>query len=350
MRANEGTLNRSTLPDAITDDEHLEDLLSTPTAELVDEFKALDGDVIVLGVAGKMGVTLARMAKRAAPDKRIIGVARFSDPDERTKLDGWGIETIKADLLDDEQVATLPQVRNVIYMAGRKFGTGEDAALTWAMNTLAPANVGAHFRESRIVAFSTIHVYPWTNPVLGGVTEATPPMARPGEYSNSVVGRERAIEYATRTYGSSARNTRLVYSIDMRYGVLQEIATWVREGRPIPVATGHVNVIWQGDANAMMLRTLHHTTTPASPLNIGGPDTVSVRLLAQRFADIYGKRVEFVGEESECLLVNCDEAMDLFGYPKVPLKQMIRWVAEWVDSGKSSFGKPSKFEVRTGVF
>jgi len=350
MNSGDGALNRSNLPDVISNEDELEDILSTPTAELVDDLRRLDGDIIVLGVAGKMGLSLARMAKRAAPQKQVIGVARFSDPDARSKLDSWGIETIQADLLDDEQVRELPKIRNVVYMAGRKFGTGDDAALTWAMNTLAPAKVGAHFRESRIIAFSTIHVYPWTNPVLNNVTEATPPRARPGEYANSVVGRERAIEYATRRYGSTARNTRLVYAIDMRYGVLQEIATWVREGRPIPVSTGHVNVVWQGDANAMMLRALHHTTDPATPLNIGGPETVSVRLLAQRFADIYGKQVEFVGEESECLLVNCDEAIDLFGYPKIPLQQLIRWVAEWVDSGKSSFGKPSKFEVRTGVF
>lgn len=344
------TLDPRTFPAHFEDEDHLEDFLSTPSEELVQELQALDGDIIILGVAGKMGVTLARLAKRAAPHKAVIGVARFSDPESRRKLEQWGVETIPCDLLKRDEVAQLPRVPNVMFMAGRKFGTGEDAATTWAMNTLVPAIVGDHFTESRIVAFSTIHVYPWSNPLHQGVTEECPPTARPGEYANSVVGRERAIEYATRVHNSSGRNMRMTYAVDMRYGVMQEVAQWVLEGRPVPVDTGHVNLIWQGDASIQMLRTFHHTTRPATPLNIGGPESVSVRLLATRFGELYGKKVEFTGEESDCVFVNCDRAAEMYGYPHVPLWTMVRWVAEWVQSGKPLYGKPSKFEVRTGVF
>lgn len=347
---NTNLLHPSMFPKKFNDSDHLEDFMCTPTQELINELRTLDGDIIILGVAGKMGVTLAGLAKKAAPHKKIIGVARFSDPEEKTKLESWGVETITCDLLNRSEVAQLPKLKNVVFMAGRKFGTGEDASLTWAMNTLVPAIVGEHFTDSRIVAFSTIHVYPWSNPLHQGVTEEVPPTAHPGEYANSVVGRERAIEYATRIYNSTGRIMRMTYAVDMRYGVMQEIASWVLQGKPIPVGTGHVNLIWQADASIQMLRTFHHCNKPATPLNIGGPESVSVRLLAQRFGELYGKKVEFVGEEANCCFVNCDKATEMYGYPKVPLWTMIRWVAEWVQSNKPTFGKPSKFEIRSGVF
>jgi len=339
------------LPESFADAAALEEFMSTPLPGVVEDLSALDGDFIVLGVAGKVGICLARMIKRAVPHRRVVGVARFSDPALKTELEAHGVETIRCDLLDREAVEALPKLRNVIYMAGLKFdATGREDFL-WAMNTIAPAIVAEAFKASRIVAFSTIHVYPWSNPLHGGVTEAVPPRARPGEYANSVVGRERTFQYFSRKHGTPGRIARLVYAIDMRYGVLQEIASWVLAKKPISLATGQVNVIWQGDAAAQMLRLLRHCDVPMSPINIGGPESVSVRKLATQFGEIFGVEPIFEGQEStDCLLVNCDAVAGLLGNPVVPINPMVSWVAEWVGSGKPLYGKPSKFEVRSGVF
>lgn len=345
------TLDPAMFPTHFEDVAHLEDFMSTPTAALVADLARIDGDVIILGVAGKVGICLARMIKRAAPDKRVVGVARFSEAGLAENLERAGVETVRCDLLDEKAVGELPKLKNVIYMAGLKFDYKGREDLLWAMNVLAPAIVAKHFAGSRIVAFSTIHVYPWANPLHGGVTEASPPFARPGEYANSVVGRERVFQHYSRLTDTPGRIARLVYAIDMRYGVFQEIAGWVLTRKPVPLATGHVNVIWQGDAAAQIARLLLHCEVPSSPINIGGPECVSVRRIATAFGEHFGIEPTFVGEEqADCLYVNCDAAADLLGNPVVPINTMVRWVAEWVKSGKDAYGKPSKFEVRSGVF
>jgi nucleoside-diphosphate-sugar epimerase len=252
--------------------------------------------------------------------------------------------------LDRDAVGKLPKIPNIIYMAGLKFDYRGREDFLWAMNTIAPSIVAEAFADSRIVALSSIHVYPWTKPMNGAVTEWTPPLARPGEYANSVVGRERTFEYYSRVNQTPGRIVRFVYSIDMRYGVLQEIATWVLQGREIPLETGFVNIMWQGDAINQFGRLLRHCVTPATPINIGMPEAVSVREIACLFGKIFGVEPRFVGDESECLSVNCGEAAKLLGNPLVSLDVMVRWVAEWVISAKPILGKPSKFEVRTGVF
>lgn len=344
-------LTRDSLPEAFRDVEHLEEFMSLPTSETVADLAALDGDIMILGVAGKMGFSLARMIKRAAPDKRVIGVSRFSEAGGEERLRSHGVETIVCDLLDREAVAALPRIRNIIYMAGLKFDYRGREDFLWAMNTLAPAIVADTFRDSRIVALSTIHVYPWSDPRRGGVTEATPPVARPGEYANSVVGRERTFQYFSGLHGTPGRLVRFVYAIDMRYGVLQEIANWVRNGSVIPLATGNVNIQWQGDAINHFARLLRHVETPATPINIGGPECISVRHVATRFGELFGVEPVFEGSESDnALFVNCDAAADLLGNPVVTLEPMLRWVADWVGSGKPAYGKPSKFEVRNGIF
>jgi nucleoside-diphosphate-sugar epimerase len=339
------------LPDRFRDVEHLEEVMSGPALELIAEFRQLSGDLIILGVGGKMGPTLARLAKRAAPARRVIGVARFSETGLREKLESQGIECIATDLLDRAQVEALPKPSNVIFMAGRKFGSSGQEDLTWAMNAHVPAIVAEAFAGSRIVAYSTGCVYPYVDVRHGGATESTPATPPPGAYANSCVAREAMFQYFSRTRGTPGRIIRLNYAIDMRYGVLHDVALRVKAGQPIDLSTGHVNVIWQGDANTMVLRAFGHCTVPSEPLNVSGPETVSVRWLAEALGQRLGQAPVFVGSESpDAWLVNTAEATRLFGYPRVALARLIEWTADWVARGLPSLGKPTAYGARDGAF
>ena len=343
-------LEHATLPARIDSVEALDALLSRPTEALVRDLRATPGDLMILGVGGKMGPTLARLARNGAPDKRIIAVARFSAPGLRDELQRADIETIAADLLDREALHKLPQAPNVIFMAGYKFGANDNPALTWAMNVHVPALVAEYFSRSRIVAFSTGCVYPFVPAAQGGATETTPPDP-PGEYAMTCVGRERMFQHFSALHGTPGRLFRLNYAIDLRYGVLFDIARKVRDGVALDLTMGHVNVIWQGDAAAQALRCLQHCTSPTTPLNVSGPETLSVRWLAAEFGRRLDRTPVLTGTEAaECWLTNTAEAARLFGYPLVPLATMLDWVADWVAQDRPSLGKPTKFEVRSGVY
>ncbi|MEM7443835.1 MAG: NAD-dependent epimerase/dehydratase family protein [Pseudomonadota bacterium] len=339
------------LPDSFADEAALDEFMSRPTDALVDDLRAVPGDITVLGVGGKMGPSLAILAKRAAPEKRVIGVARFTDTAVKERLETAGVETITCDLLDRAAVSQLDVTDNVVFMAGRKFGSAGNQPLTWAMNALVPAIVAEHFAASRIVAFSTACVYPFVDIRHQGATEATPPTPPPGEYAASCVGRERMFDYYSSRLGTPGRLIRLSYAIDMRYGVLHDIATAVRDEQPVSATMGHVNIIWQGDANACALSTLKHCTTPTSPLNVSGPEVASVRAMAEGIGLRLGKTPQIEGDEAPTAwLVNTNEQTRLFGYPTVPLAKLLDWTAAWVDSGGASLGKPTHFEVRDGNY
>lgn len=328
----------------------LDAFMASPNPGLVADLAAAPGDILILGVAGKMGPTLARLARNAAPDRRIIGVARFTEPGLRAKLDAHGIETIATDLLDRSAVEALPRAPNVMFMAGMKFGASGNQPLTWAMNTYVPALVADTFRRSRIVAFSTGNVYPMLPVIQGGATERISP-APVGEYAQSCLGRERMFEHFSMAHGTAGRLFRLNYAIDLRYGVLFDIASKVASGAPVDVTMGHVNVIWQGDANAQALRCLAHCTAPTTPINCSGPETLSVRMLADEFGRRFGREPATTGTESTtALLTNTAVANATFGYPSVTLAQMLDWTTDWVAKGGASLGKPTKFEVRSGAF
>jgi nucleoside-diphosphate-sugar epimerase len=339
------------IPARFADVGALEEFMSTPSAELAADLARVPGDILVLGVGGKMGPTRARMAKRAAPGRRVIGVARFSESGLREKLESQGVECIACDLLERAALERLPRAPNLVFMAGHKFGAAGNAAFTWAMNAGVPYMVAETFRESRIVAFSTACVYPYVAPDSGGAREDLPATPPPGDYANSCVARERAFEYGSLRHGTPGRLVRLEYAIDMRYGVLHDIAAAVHAGRPVDVSMGHVNVIWQGDANEQALRLLVHCTSPTSPLNVSGPETLAVRELATELGRRLGKKPVFAGNEgASAWLVDTSAAQRLLGAPRVPLAAMLDWTADWVARGGASLGKPTHFETRDGKY
>jgi hypothetical protein len=341
-------------PETIENEQQLEELLSRPTAEVIDLFRNLEGDLIFLGIAGKIGPSIARMAKRACEEagvsKRIIGVSRFSNEAEKNQIESYGIETIRGDLLDPDFVHSLPKVKNVIFLAGMKFGSEGNLSLTWAMNTYVPALVASHYKDSKIVAFSTGCVYPLVNVKSGGSVESDKPVAI-GEYAQSCLGRERMFEYGSLNYGTPVSLIRLNYSVEMRYGVLVDVASKVKNDQVVDLAMGYFNVIWQGDMNAMVLCSLLHCSTPAIIMNITGPETLSVRQVALEFGKLFGKEPKFTGKEAPtALLSNAGLSHGLFGKPKVSPDQIIQWIAYWISHENRLLNKQTHFEVRDGKY
>ncbi len=342
------------LPDTIRDPTELDQLLSEPTAPAIEAMSRIDGDMIVLGAGGKMGPTLTRMIQRASQEaavsRRVIAVSRFSNDALERQLRQEGIETFRGDLLDERTLEGLPDAANVLFMTGMKFGSSKDAATTWAMNTYLPSLVCRRFPRSRILVFSTGNVYPFVAADSGGCVE-TDPLAPVGEYGMSALGRERMFEYFSRRDSIPMTIVRLNYAVEMRYGVLVDIARQVFEGQPIDLSMGYANVIWQGDANAMALAALADTEVPPFVVNVAGPELVRVRDVSQRFGELFGKQVRFVNQESPtALLSNGSAAHARYGKPRVSLERLIQWIADWLNQGGVIWHKPTHFQVRDGQF
>jgi nucleoside-diphosphate-sugar epimerase len=340
--------------DKIETQEHLEERMSLPTETDIAAMRALDGDVLILGVGGKMGPTLAQLIRRSADAAgkklRVMGVARFTDKALPNALRTHGIEPIACDLLEPEELAKLPDAENVIFMAARKFGTTGAEHLSWAINPQLPALVADRYRNSRIVCFSSGNVYPLVPATRGGASEQTP-VGPQGEYAQSVLGRERIFEHASYRWGTRVTLLRLNYAIDLRYGVLVDIARTVFEQRPVDLRMPLVNIIWQGDANSVCMRSISHCASPPFVLNLTGPETLSTRWIAEQFAERFGREALFTGEESHsALLNNAARCHRLFGYPTVTPSEMIDWIAEWIAAGGALSNKPTHFQTQDGRF
>jgi nucleoside-diphosphate-sugar epimerase len=345
------TIQTNTPPET---EAQLEEMLATPLPNDIESMRRVAGDVILLGAGGKMGPSLAHRIKSAAEaagiNRRVIAVSRFSSPQSRDELESAGVETISCDLLDRNQIAKLPECENVFFLAGRKFGSTERTDLTWAINSFVPGIVAERYRTSRIVVFSTGNVYPFVRVTSGGSVETDLPMPH-GEYAQSCLGRERIFEYFSRDWGTRCLLFRLNYAVDLRYGVLVDIARKVYEGQPVNLSVASFNVIWQGDANSYALRSLELCESPPRILNVTGPETVSVRRAAEFFALRFGREAVFQGEESEtALLNNASLCHSRLGYPSVSSGTLMEWVARWIEIGGASLGKPTRFEVTDGQY
>lgn len=341
-------------PSRIDNVEQLEEQLSRPTPEVVQTMRRMPGDLIVLGVGGKIGPSLARMARRASDEagvrRRVIGVARFTSPELPDRLQAEGIEPIRCELLDRRQLDALPDVPNVLYLAAMKFGSTGQEARTWAMNAYLPGMVCEKFHASRIVAYSTGNVYGLV-PVGGPGSRETDLPNPDGDYAQSCLGRERIFTHFSQTLGTPTSLLRLNYATEMRYGVLVDVAQQVLAGAPVDVTMGYYNAIWQGDSNAMTLRAFDHLASPPSVFNLAGPEKLSVRAVAEQFGRLLDRPVAFRGQEAaDALLSDCTHGHAMLGRPAVSAEQLIAWIADWLTRGGSTHGKPTHFQTRDGKF
>jgi nucleoside-diphosphate-sugar epimerase len=338
----------------IDSDEQLNSLLTEPSAADISLAGRLRGDTLILGAGGKMGPTLAqrlhRALRAAGRSLRVIAVSRFQSSDTESELKDAGVQTISCDLLDPDEIKGLPLVENVLFLAGRKFGSSGDPELTWAMNTVVPARVAHHFRESRIVVFSTGNVYPFVAADQGGCIESDTP-APVGEYAQSCLGRERIFEYYSKKFKTACLIFRLNYAIDLRYGVLVDIARHVYEGKPVDLSVPVVNVLWQGDANSYALRSLELCESPARILNVTGPETINVSRAAEFFARRFKREPLYTGESKGfALLSNAAACFAALGFPAVSAEELMEAVACWIEAGGASLKKATKFQVTDGRF
>jgi nucleoside-diphosphate-sugar epimerase len=342
------------IPQTIRNVAHLEDMLSTPSEAVLQSLGLIEGDFLILGAAGKMGPTLSRMIRRGldllGKKSRVMAVSRFSSLHSSDHFTRHNVETLKADLLDQQQLSALPNAANVVYMAGMKFGATNQEALTWAMNVYLPGMVSQKFKNSRIVAFSSGNIY-GLSPVQAGGSIETDPLDPVGDYAMSVLGRERILEHFSRTLNIPMSIIRLNYAVEMRYGVVHDLAVKVLKGEPIDLSMGNANVIWQGDANAMSIAAFDRAAVPPFVLNVTGPEIVSVRWAAEEFAKLFNTQAIFIGVENPtALLNNAELSHRLYGYPRISLQQIMHWTADWLKQGHPTHNKPTHFETRDGKF
>ena len=327
-------LSFSTLPERLDDVAHLDEVLTRPSEALIEDMARLDGDILIFGASGQLGQTLCRLAKRAAPDKRVVGVARFVLSDPRAELESWGVETATCDLFDRSSLTELPHLPNVVFAAGGRFGPDGDRALGWMTNTCVPATIAEVFADCRLITMSSGTVYPLESVISQGSTEESETTPVADEFANSCLARERIFKHFSEKHETAGRIIRLAYAIEVRKGVMQYVARKVYANEVIDITLGHVNLIWQGDFASQLLRAFHHCTTPTTPINVTGPETVSLRDLACTLGRIFGKEPRFEGSEAERIwLVDSAKATRLFGYPIVSLSQMTHWTADWVARG-----------------
>jgi nucleoside-diphosphate-sugar epimerase len=332
------------------DENRLEDLLSEPTEQTRKAVATLTGDIAVLGAGGKMGPTLAMMLKKASSGRKIYAVSRFSNQVVRSRIEQAHVTTIEADLLDESIYEKLPDAENVFYLAGMKFGASGNQPLTWAMNSFMPALAARHFRDSRIVVFSTGNVYPLVDVTSRGASEKTPPEPV-GEYAQSCLGRERMFEYFSQLHNTPVTLVRLNYANEPRYGIIVDLILKILNGEPIDLTMGAVNLIWQRDANDYIIRAVTLAKSPPAILNVAGPDTIPIRRLAEQVAEALGKKARFISQEApSALLSDASYCMSTFGYPQTSLEQMVSMIARWVASGQKILGKPTRYNVRDGRF
>lgn len=338
------------LPAKIENVKELEELLSRPSSALVEYMKRLKGDIMILGAGGKIGPTMTMMAKRAVDEAKVKKNIIAVDVLPLEDLKKQGIKTIQCNMLDWKEVDKLPKAENIVYMIGRKFGSSGSEWMTWAINVMVPHNVADIFRDSRVAVFSTGCVYPVVDVYTGGSTEVD--AANPiGEYAMSCLGRERMFDYYAAEKGEKVVQIRLNYALELRYGVLVDIATKVQNGEPVDVTTGFMNGIWQGDCCDQVLRSFDLAKSPASVLNVTGPETLPVRWIAKRFGELMGKEAKITGQENgKGYLNNASKANSIFGNPSVPIGKIIEWIADWVQKGGQTSGKPTHFETQDGKY
>ena len=331
------------------------ELLTTPSDRLVEDIKKIDGDIMILGCGGKIGLSLAIMAKRAMRkaglDHKVLGVSIFDDEEKPEMMRAADVEVIEADLFNSEQLTTLPDIKNIIFMVGRKFGTYADPSVTWAINVLLPAKVCEAFPNANIVAFSTGNVYPYVDIRSGGACEDDLPMPV-GEYGQTALGRERVFEYYASVNKNKILLFRLNYAIDLRYGVLFDLAKNIVEGTPINAGIGCFNCIWQGDVCDYAIRSLLHCSNPPFILNVTGPESISIQWAAKKMGEILGltPNISENPKPEKALFSNTARLTTLMGYPQMPLVKMMEMVAEWVKSGGATINAPTHFEITNGQF
>jgi len=332
------------------DESSLEDILSEPSEATEKALADLSGDIVVLGAGGKMGPTLAMMLKKASPEKRIYAVSRFSDKAVRSRIEQAQVETIEADLLDESHYRKLPDVENVFFLAGMKFGSTGNQPLTWAMNSYVPTLVARHYKNSRIVVYSTGNVYPLVETAGSGATEETSPEPV-GEYAQSCLGRERMFEYFSQIYKTPVTLIRLNYSNEPRYGIIVDLTSKILNDKPIDLTMGAVNLIWQRDANDYIIRAISLAKSPPATLNVTGPETIPIRSLAEEIGRTLGRKPKFVSREApSALLSDASCCLNAFGLPQTSLEQMVSMIARWVAAGKKTLNKPTKYDIRDGKF